>query len=67
MNFSPTPLQSTGIAAPLLTGFLLPIGPSLALWVSASVFGLSAVCASLLPFERAEDIEDAAASLGERE
>ncbi|ORX36134.1 major facilitator superfamily domain-containing protein [Kockovaella imperatae] len=43
-----------GVVAPVFAGFLLTVSPSLPLFVSAAIFVLTAVCALLLPFERAD-------------
>ena len=40
-----------GIAAPLLTGLLLAISPSLPLWTAAGLFAVAAGCMVALPYD----------------
>lgn len=49
-------LSRAGIVAPLVTGSLLAISPSIPLWTSAAFFLASVGATVLLPFERAEDV-----------
>jgi hypothetical protein len=49
--------RRAGIVAPLITGSLLAVSPSLPLWTSAGFFLASVGATVLLPFERAEDVE----------